>query len=89
MLPVEIQRCIRSFLIPQRCDGRYSECLVGIKMAYKENGEYPIELQSTAHFIFLAEWHAKLHNAFFGKKYQPHIPMLVLASRAICNVNNL
>ena len=87
MLPVEIQRCIRSFLIPQRCDGRYYECLVGIKLAYEENRECPIELPSTAHFIFLAEWHAKLHNAFFGYKYHPSVPMLVLASRAICKVN--
>ena len=37
MLPTEIERLIRSFLMPKRCDGHYALCLHCIKEAYMED----------------------------------------------------
>ena len=41
MLP-EIERLIRSFLLPIRCDGHYAVCLDTIRLAFYDQAGTPI-----------------------------------------------
>ena len=60
MLPIEIERCIRSYLMPKRCDGHYSVCINRICDAHKQNEKDSIEIRSVAHFIWLAKALSKI-----------------------------
>ena len=82
-MPLEIERLIRSYLIPHRCDGRYFTCLLAIKKA-KKDPKY-IYLGCPAAFIHCAKRHAKTLNNFWNTMYVPHMPKLALESRRLCH----
>jgi hypothetical protein len=56
MLP-EIERLIRSFLIPKRCDGHYALCLQCIKIAYEQTHQFPTSV-TVERIIWRAQNHA-------------------------------